>query len=105
MNALAEMSKLLPFVAGEAVDSPDSFCVGELGRIEPFMAGNALQSGVSRHAQPSGIDVQGDGLPLPGHGRPFVRVAGKTIGVSSGDGSWGHQEEATRNQHKGFADC
>ena len=86
VNALTEVCKLLPVMAGEAVDGPDLLCVGELGRVEPFMTGNALQCAVRRQAQLSGIDIQGDCLPLPGHGRPFVPVAGETIGVPSRDG-------------------
>jgi hypothetical protein len=105
MNALAEMGKLLPVMAGEAVDSPDLLRVGELGRIETLMAGNTLQGAVSRQSQLSGIDVQGDGLPLPGHRGPFVRMAGKTIGISSCDGRWGQEEEKTRDQDKGVAFC
>jgi hypothetical protein len=86
VNALTEMGKLLTVMTGEAIDRPDFLCVGELGRIEPFMTGNTLQPAVRRAAQPSGIDVQGNGLPLPGHDRPFVRMAGKTIGVPSREG-------------------
>ena len=58
VNAPAETGKLLPVVAGEAVDRLDVLCVGEIGRAEADMAGYALESRMRRRLQSCGINVQ-----------------------------------------------